>query len=456
MRQMLPRWRCSTPHRSQADPSDRETAIQWSIPGSHSVGGTGTRRRSIRDAAFTAANSSPDHPGLRFFGLNRSIYANMHIRRREARHITRQPLLLPAGNSQLRAGPCQLPSTAMPFEPIRTERLILRPPRLSDAAAAYERRRLPEVARYQDWEMPYTLERAEKSMARTAAMDGPVDGKGWTITVVDAEAPDRILGDLAVELRWGGRTGFFGYTFHPDHWGRGYATEAAQAIVRYLFTDPAVSRIESSLHPDNPPSARVLEACGLIYEGLTRQSFWVGDECSDDILYGMTRADWDAWCNRPRHLPDQVELVPVTAGNRRAVGDLATHKSQERFVSPMLGNFRDALAPPSRGRATLVPWYRAIEADGEIVGFIMASEMTETHANPYLWRFLIDRMHQRRGIGSAALDQFERWCRDQGATAIEVSWAEGPGSPAPLYLARGYEPSGKVDDGEIHAVKQLT
>lgn len=344
----------------------------------------------------------------------------------------------------------------MGFEPIRTERLILRRPQLSDAEAAFERRSLPEVARYQDWEMPYTRERAEKSMARSAAMDGPVEGAGWTITVVDAEAPDQILGDVIVELRWGGRSGYFGYTFHPDHWGRGYATEAAEALVRYLFTNIGVSRVESSLHPDNPASARVLEACGLIFEGLTRQSFWVGDECSDDMLYGMTRADWDAWSARPRHRPGQVRLVPLTPDNRRTVADLVTHKSQERFVSTMLGNFREALVPPLLDGAPLVPWFRAIEADGEIVGFIMAAEKTHVHANPFLWRLLVDRMHQRRGIGSAALDLFEHWCVDRGATAVEVSWAEGPGSPAPMYRARGYEPVGTMEDGEVHAIKRLT
>lgn len=344
----------------------------------------------------------------------------------------------------------------MTFEPIRTERLILRAPRLSDAEAAYLRRSLPEVARYQDWELPYTLEQADRSMLKAVLIDAPTDGTGWNITVVDAAAPERILGDLYVELKWGGRSAMFGYTFHPDTWGHGYASEAAQALVHYLFTEVGVTRVESSLHPDNHPSARVSESCGLIFEGLTRRSFWVGDECSDDMFYGATRPDWDAWSERPRHRPDRVELVPVTAENRRVVGDLVTHKSQERFVSPMLGSFRDALAPPSLEGAVLVPWYRAIEADGQIVGFIMAAEMTETHANPYLWRLLIDRMHQRRGIGSAALDLFERWCRDEGATAIEVSWSEGPGSPAPLYRARGYEPSGTIDDGEIHAVKQLT
>ena len=344
----------------------------------------------------------------------------------------------------------------MGFEPIRTERLILRAPRLSDADAAYARRSLPEVARYQDWEMPYTRERAEQSVAKAVALGEPVDGEGWNVTVVDAAAHDVILGDVYVGLSWGGRCGSFGYTFHPDHWGRGYATEAAQAIVGYLFAELDVSRVQASLHPDNVPSARVLEACGLVFEGLTIQSFWVGDECSDDMLYGATRADWQSWRDRPRHRPAQVELEPVTADNQRAVGDLVTHKSQERFVSPMLGNFRDALVPPVRNGAPLVPWFRAIEADGQVVGFLMAAEMTDGHPDPFLWRFLIDRMHQRRGIGSVALDQFEQWCRERGAAAVEVSWAEGHGSPAALYRARGYEPYLTNDIGDTYAIKRLT
>lgn len=86
----------------------------------------------------------------------------------------------------------------------------------------------------------------------------------------------------------------------------------------------------------------------------------------------------------------------------------------------------------------------------------MASEATDAHPHPYLWRLLVDRMHQRRGVGAAALDHFEAWCRREGATAIEVSWSEGPGSPAPLYRARGYVPTGRIDDGETHAIKTLT
>ncbi len=325
---------------------------------------------------------------------------------------------------------------------------------MSDAEAAYQRRSLPDVARYQDWEMPYTRERAEISTAAGVAKS-EIDEGGLNLTVVDAAWPDRILGDVYAGLRWGGRVGHIGYTFHPDYWGYGYATEACVAVVKHMFTDLGVSRIESALHPDNPPSARVLEACGMVFEGWTRESFWVGDECSDDMLYGMRRADWDAWCSRPRHRPTTVDLVPVTYENRLAVGDLVTHKSQERFVSPMLGNFRDVLTPPMSHGAPAVLWHRAIEADGEIVGFILTSEATATHDNPTVLRLLIDRMHQRRGIGAAALDLFEERCRTQGATTIEVSWAEGPGSPARMFMASGYSPSGLVVDGEIHAVKAI-
>jgi RimJ/RimL family protein N-acetyltransferase len=344
----------------------------------------------------------------------------------------------------------------MTFETIQTERLMLRPSQLSDTEAAYIRRNLPEVARYQDWELPYTMERTETVMKKLVAMDGPTDGKGWSLTVVDASDPERIMGDFYVGISWSGRCAEIGYTFHPDYWGVGYATEAARAIVDHLFTDLGVSRVEGSLHPDNPPSARVLEACGLTFEDLTRQSLWVGNKCSDDVLYGMTRSDWEAWIERPRERPGRVELVPITADNIRAVGNLVIHKSQERFVAPMSGSFQDALVPELVNGAPVVPWYRAIEADGDVVGFIMASEMIEAHAHPYLWRLLIDRMHQRRGIGSAALDLFEQWCRDRGATAIEVSWGEGPGSPAAMYRARGYEPTGEIEDDEVVAQKELT
>ena len=59
----------------------------------------------------------------------------------------------------------------------------------------------------------------------------------------------------------------------------------------------------------------VLERTGFLFEGETKSSFWVGDEVSDDWIYGMTRPEWQTWHDRPRHPPDSVNLVEVTTEN---------------------------------------------------------------------------------------------------------------------------------------------
>ena len=169
----------------------------------------------------------------------------------------------------------------------------------------------------------------------------------------------------------------------------------------------------------------------------------------------MTRPDWDAWRQRPRTAPDDVRLVPVTLENRAAVLALRTHHSQQAFVAPMLQSFADALLPEVIDGAPVVPWMRAIEADGVIVGFAMLALTTPHHPEPFLWRLLIDRMHQRRGIASRALELVADECRELGDATLLVSWGEGRGSPRDFYLAHGFEPTGRVVDGETEARAQL-
>ena len=139
------------------------------------------------------------------------------------------------------------------------------------------------------------------------------------------------------ELSWKGRTAEVGYTFAKEHWGKGYASEAVEALVGYLFDEFDVTRVFGMLHPDNPASAMVLERTGFLFEGETKSSFWVGDEVSDDWIYGMTRPDWETWRDRPRHPPDEVQS---RRGDHRERGDSVAAsppiRTQEDFVAPML------------------------------------------------------------------------------------------------------------------------
>jgi diamine N-acetyltransferase len=209
------------------------------------------------------------------------------------------------------------------------------------------------------------------------------------------------------------------------------------------------------LHPDNTASAMVLERCGLLFEGHTRSSFWLEDEVSDDWIYGMTRPDWEAWVNRPTSAPESVELIEISEANERQVSKLHTHKTQERFVSPMAASFTDALFPEIVDGAPVVPWMRAVVADGEIVGFAMLALSTEHHAEPYLWRLLIDRIHQRRGIGRRVLELLESEAVAMGDRTLLTSWEEGKGSPRGFYVKNGFAPTGQIVEGETEARKVL-
>ena len=307
------------------------------------------------------------------------------------------------------------------------------------------------MARYQNWVAPYPLERAETMIAELMQLDGPTNDEWWMLTIADP-ADVQVFGDLVVHLTQQGRTAEIGYTLARDAWGHGYAVEAATALVEYLFDSLRVTRVEASLHPDNMASAQVLERTGMLFEGHTRSSFWLGDENSDDWLYGMTCADWESWRDRPRSRPETIELVEITHANRAAAIELTTHRSQQRFAAPVVRSLAEALIPPVENGTVEIPWYRAVVADGEIAGFVMVARSQQgSLPEPYLWRLLIDRMHQRRGIGSRVIDLVVEQCRQWGDTALVVSWVPGKGSPEPLYLSRGFVPTGAIHDGEIEA-----
>ncbi len=340
------------------------------------------------------------------------------------------------------------------FEPIETERLVLRNVDAGDVDALWERRNDATTASFQAWDVPYPRERAEELVTSVVALDGTPPGDDWFQIAVDDRTSGDVVGDLALHLSFDGRCAEIGYTFAPAGRGRGLATEAAAALAEWCFESVGVSRVSAQLHPDNHASARVAERIGMVFEGHTRNSYWLDRsdgtaENSDDWLYGMTRDGWDAWRRRPRNAPIEVGLVEITHENVHDVLALATHRSQRRFSSTTAQSIADAFAPEPYEGAPVEPWPRGIVADGELVGFTMVARPSATMPEAYLWRLLVDRMHQGRGIGRRVVElviaQVERW----GAPALETSWVPGPGSPEPLYRSMGFEPTGEIEDGEV-------
>ncbi|MFV0632892.1 GNAT family N-acetyltransferase [Demequina sp.] len=179
------------------------------------------------------------------------------------------------------------------FEPLMTERLMLRAMTLDDAEDLAERRSDTATAQYQDWRAPYPVERARALIQDVTSRPGPQPGHWYQLAVV-RQRDDRVVGDVAIHLTENGRTAEVGYTLHP--WARGhyYATEATARLVDYAVFDLGVHRIEASTHPHNVQSIKVLERIGFIHEGIRRERYWVDDEVSDDAMFGLLAREWRA------------------------------------------------------------------------------------------------------------------------------------------------------------------
>ena len=74
-------------------------------------------------------------------------------------------------------------------------------------------------------------------------------------------------------------------------WSQGYATGAAQLLVRFAFDHLEVNRLTATCHPDNHASARVLEKAGLHYEGRFPDDVLVRGEWRDSLIYAVDSPD---------------------------------------------------------------------------------------------------------------------------------------------------------------------
>jgi RimJ/RimL family protein N-acetyltransferase len=329
--------------------------------------------------------------------------------------------------------------------PLRTERLTVRRFTRDDITRFTAYRNLPAVWTYQDWTVPYTRDHAHDLLDELESLRGPTPGAWVQLALDDGTG---LVGDIAVWISPDGGLGMIGYTLDPAVQGRGYATEAVGAVVGLLFDRYRVHRVAATLDPANTPSARVLERLGFRYEGRSVRAALVRGRWEDDDRYAVLDDEYRAWCDRPRHAPAMVELVEVTADNVRSVLALETHPSQRRFVASVAESLADALVPPIEHGAPVVPWYRAVAADGELAGFVMLAAASPAQPVPMLWRLLIDRRHQGRGIGATVIERVAEHVRALGATRLHTSWEEGPGGPAGFYERLGFVRTGEVIDGE--------
>ena len=146
----------------------------------------------------------------------------------------------------------------------------------------------------------------------------------------------------------------------------------------------------------------------------------------------------------------RITLREITEDNSDSVLALRCTPDQERFVSSVKDSLAEAAEYPHAN-----PWFRAVCADGEPVGFVMLSWNVEPQPPDiigpwFLWKLLIDHRHQGKGYGQEVVRQITDVVRREGATELLTSHVPGDGGPAGFYARLGFEPTGDLDPaGEI-------
>jgi len=173
----------------------------------------------------------------------------------------------------------------MLIQPIETQRLIIRQfePQDWEAVHAYT----GDAAVMTFVEEGQMSELQSKQFVETNSTD-----KAEAFPVV-LKAQNQLIGHMIFHPWFGHLTYEIGWVFHPMYQGKGYATEAASALLRYCFENLHGHRVIATCQPENPVSYRVMEKIGMKREGYFRKGLYRGNNVWwDEYFYAILDEEW--------------------------------------------------------------------------------------------------------------------------------------------------------------------
>lgn len=175
---------------------------------------------------------------------------------------------------------------------IDTPRLRLRPFALTDASELQRLAGAREVAAMtMNIPHPYPDGAAEDWIVVQAEKWQRSELLALAIEVLETTT---FVGTVLLKLAPAHRRAELGYWIGVPFWGRGFATEAATAMVEYGFTVLGLDRIEAHYLACNDASGRVLEKVGMQREGVLRQHIVKWDQAHDSIACGMLASEYQS------------------------------------------------------------------------------------------------------------------------------------------------------------------
>ena len=174
---------------------------------------------------------------------------------------------------------------------IESERLSLREFEETDWQEVHIYASDPKVVRFMDWG-PNTEEETKAFISRSISSQKEKPRKRYTLAITLKEE-NKLIGscDLCVESPEN-KEGWIGYCLNRQFWNKGYATEAAEALLTFGFQQLGLHRIFAAVDPKNIVSIYVLEKTGMQYEGHLREHKWSKGRWRDSLHYAILENEW--------------------------------------------------------------------------------------------------------------------------------------------------------------------
>jgi len=175
---------------------------------------------------------------------------------------------------------------------IETPRLILRQFTPDDAPDVFHGWMSdPAVSRFMTWLPHRELFETETLLDAWCSLYNDPRVYNWALVLRENL---RVIGNVSVTDRSDRHENCeLGYCLAPACWGQGLMPEAVRAVITYLFRDVGYHRIVARHRRDNPASGRVMQKCGMQFEGTARGAYHTREgDFSDLDTYAVISTDF--------------------------------------------------------------------------------------------------------------------------------------------------------------------
>lgn len=174
---------------------------------------------------------------------------------------------------------------------LETDRLILRRFVIEDAEAMYRNwASIGEVTEFLTWPAHSSVDVSKKVLSSWISQYEDSAFYNWAIELKEA---GEVIGNISVvRMNDGVRSAELGYCLGNRWWGKGVMTEAAGAVLKFLFNEAGFNRIAATHAGENPKSGRVMQKIGMQYEGTLRQAGRCNQGIVDEVWYSVLREEY--------------------------------------------------------------------------------------------------------------------------------------------------------------------